>query len=212
MWASPYQKLVTALLGHMNRFAARPLPVVLVHGREGTDWVWTPLRAALGEAGFRSVVGVDDEYVEAGLDELAAEVARRSFTAMATSGTDAVHLVGHGLGGVVVEQLAATGPLRGLTATAVTVASPPWGTSIRQAPSTRWVAYFTDQDQVASPRSACLGRRGLDVTSHLIPGCGNLTLCRDARLVRSVVRELTRSEDPAAPGMLARPATFARAA
>ena len=196
----------------MNRFAARPLPVVLVHGREGTAWVWTPLRAALGQAGFRHVVGVDDEYVEAGLDELAAEVARRSFLAMAASGTDAVHLVGHGLGGVVVKQLATTGPLTGLTATAVTVASPHWGASSRPAPSTRWVAYFTDQDRVASPRTARLSGRGLDVTNHLIPGCGHLTLCRDARLVRSVVRELTRSETPVAPGMLARPETFARAA
>jgi hypothetical protein len=212
MRAQPYQKLAPSLLGHMKRFAVRPLPVVLVHGREGTAWVWTPLRAALGQAGFRPVLGVDDKYVEAGLDELAAEVARRSFLAMAASGTGAVHLVGHGLGGVVVEQLATTGPLTGLTATAVTVASPHWGTSLRQAPSTRWVAYFTDQDRVASPRTARLSGRGLDVTNHLIPGCGHLALCRDARLVRSVVRELTRSGNPAAPGMLAPPATFARAA
>ena len=72
-----------------------------MHGRDGTAWDWTPLRAALAEAGFRPVLGVDDRYVEAGLDELDAEVARISLLAMATSGTDAVHLVGHGLGGVV---------------------------------------------------------------------------------------------------------------
>ncbi len=212
MWAQRYQQLTPSLLGHMKRLAARPLPVVLVHGRAGTAWVWTPLRAALGQAGFRPVVGVDDRYVEAGLDELAAEVARHSFLAMADSGTSAVHLVGHGLGGVVVQQLATRGPLKGLTATAVTVASPHWGASLRHVPSTRWVAYFTDQDRVASPRTARLSGRGLDVTNHLIPGCGHLTLCRDARLVRSVVHELTRSGSPAAPGMLALPATLARAA
>ena len=114
----------------------------------GTDWVWTPLRAALGQAGFRPVVGVDDRYVKAGLDELAAEVARHCFLAMADSGTSAVNLVGHGLGGVVVQQLATKGPLKGLTATAVTVASPrTGGASLRHVPSTRWVAYFTDQDR-----------------------------------------------------------------
>lgn len=195
----------------MNRFAARPLPVVLVHGRVGTAWVWTPLRAALAQAGFGDLVGVDDTYVEAGPDSLAAEVAHRSLCAMAACGADAVHLVGHGLGGQVVEQLAAEGPLKGLAATAVTVASPHWRSS-RQAPSTRWVAYVTDQDPIASPRTSRLAGRGLDVTNHLIPGCGHLALCRDARLVRSVVRELTRSENPAAPSMLARPRSFARAA
>jgi hypothetical protein len=195
----------------MECSAARPLPVVLVHGQAGTAWVWTPLRTALGDAGFSHVVVIDDAYVEAGLEGLAAEVTRRAFVAMMASGTDAVHLVGHGLGGVVVEQLATRGPLAGLTATAVTVASPHWGTFGR-VPSTRWVAYFTDQDPMAPPRTARLTGRRHDVTNHLIPGCGHLTLCRDARLVRSVVRELVRSENPAAPGALVGPTAYAQAA
>jgi len=28
----------------------------------------------------------------------------------------------------------------------------------------------------------------------LIPGCGHLTICRDVRLIRSLVRELIRTE------------------
>ena len=33
----------------------------------------------------------------------------------------------------------------------------------------------------------------------LIPGCRHLTICRDARLIGSLVRELTRTEPPAGP-------------
>ena len=195
----------------MRSSAARRLPVLLVHGRVGTARVWRPLRAALGDAGFNHVVGLDDTHVGQDLDDVAAQVARRAFVAMAASGTDRVHLVGHSLGGVVVRQLATDGPLAGLTATAVTVASPHWGKSA-PAPSTRWVAYFTDQDRVVPPSTARLAGRGLDMTNHLIPGCGHLTICRDARLVRSVVRELTRSENPAGAPALRGPEAYAQAA
>src|SRR4029450_8095327 len=141
----------------MDRSPARPLPVVLVHGRAGTAWLWTCLRAALADAGFSHVVGIDDTCVEAGLDEIAAEVARLSFVAMAASGSPARHLVGHGLGGVAVQRLAARGPLAGCTATAVTVASSHWRTAVR-VPSTRWVSYFTDRDRRAPPSTR--GRAG----------------------------------------------------
>jgi pimeloyl-ACP methyl ester carboxylesterase len=198
-------------MGRMERSPARPLPVVLVHARAGTAWVWTPLRAALGDAGFSHVVGIDDGCVDAGLDEIAAEVARLSVLAMAVSDAHAVHLVGHGLGGVAVDRLAARGRLAGLTATAVTVASPHRQTFAR-VPSTRWVSYFTDRDRLVPPSTARLSSRGPDVANHFIPGCGHLSLCRDARLVRSVVRELIRSENPAATGALVGPTAYAQAA
>src|SRR4051794_13312641 len=102
MRAQPYQNLTASLLGHMKRFAAPSQPVVLAHGRQGTSWVRTSRHATRGQVGFRPVAEVDDTYVEAGPDELAAEVARHSFLAMEASGTGAVHLAGPGPGGVVV--------------------------------------------------------------------------------------------------------------
>jgi len=215
-----YQKWAPALLGRMRCSTARRLPVLLVHGRGGTARVWTPLRAALGDAGFNQVVGLDDTQVCLDLDTVATEVARRAFVAMAASGSDRVHLVGHGLGGVVVRSLAARGALTGLTATAMTVACPHGDTRAagiafaRRTGTrpTRWVSYFTDQDLVVSPATARLSGRGPDVTNLLIQGCGHLTICRDARLIRSVVHELTRSENPAGAGALSGPEAYAQAA
>ena len=36
--------------------------------------------------------------------------------------------------------------------------------------------------------------RDYDAANLLIPGCGHLTICRDVRLIRSLVPELIRTE------------------
>ena len=66
----------------------------------------------------------------------------------------------------------------------------------------RWLAYYSDGDRVVPPASARLDDPRYDAANLLIPDCGHLTICRDVRLISSLVPELIRTEmfaDPAAP-------------
>ena len=58
----------------------------------------------------------------------------------------------------------------------------------------RWLAYYSDGDRVVPPASARLDDPRYGAANLLIPGCGHLTICRDVRLIRSLVPELIRSE------------------
>jgi hypothetical protein len=66
----------------------------------------------------------------------------------------------------------------------------------------RWLAYYSDRDRVVPPASARLDDPRYGAANLLIPDCGHLTICRDVRLIRSLVPELIRTEtfaDPTAP-------------
>jgi hypothetical protein len=66
----------------------------------------------------------------------------------------------------------------------------------------RWLAYYSDGDRVVPPASARLDDPRYGAANLLIPGCSHLTICRDVRLIRSLVPELIRTEtfaDPTAP-------------
>ena len=67
----------------------------------------------------------------------------------------------------------------------------------------RWLAYYSDGDRVVPPASARLDDPRYGVANVLIPGCGHLTICRDARLIWSLVRELIRTEMLADPALSA---------
>ncbi len=76
---------------------------------------------------------------------------------------------------------------------------------LRPAP-TRWLAYYADRDRVVPAASARLDDPRYAAVNLPIPDCGHLTICRDARLIDSLVRELIRTE-ASSPG----PAPSARA-
>lgn len=66
----------------------------------------------------------------------------------------------------------------------------------------RWLAYYSDGDRVIPPASARLDDPRYGAANLLIPDCGHLTICRDVRLIRSLVPELIRTEtfpDPTVP-------------
>ena len=65
----------------------------------------------------------------------------------------------------------------------------------------RWLAYSSDADRVVPPASARLDDPRYGAANVLIPGAGHLTICRDARLIRSLVPELIRTETLAAPAV-----------
>ena len=201
-------------------------PVLLVHGYAATEGVWTPLRRALAEAGFGHIVSLDYNSFATDPVAVSAELTHQALRALATTGAPRVHLIGHSLGGLIVRSaLAASAALSSQTASAVTIASPHRGAYLaRIAPGrcarimhrgsrsclpaadaprpVRWLAYYSDGDRVVPPASARLEDPRYDAANLLIPDCGHLTICRDARLISSLVPELIRTEtfaDLAAP-------------
>jgi pimeloyl-ACP methyl ester carboxylesterase len=193
-------------------------PVLLVHGYAGTESVWAPLRRALAEAGYGYIVSLDYNSFAMDPGAVSAELTRQALQALAATGARRIHLIGHSLGGLIVRSAIAANPeLSGQTGGAVTIASPHHGISLaRIAPGqcarimhpghrcaqpeaggrgpVRWLAYYSDGDRIVPPASARLDDPGYAAVNLLIPGCGHLTICRDARLIRSLVSQLIRAE------------------
>jgi hypothetical protein len=69
----------------------------------------------------------------------------------------------------------------------------------------RWLAYYSNADRVVTPASARLDDPRDRAANLLIPDCGHLTICRDTRLIRSLVLELIRTEKLAGPVAPAEP-------
>jgi pimeloyl-ACP methyl ester carboxylesterase len=199
-------------------------PVVLVHGYAGTEAVWAPLRLALFEAGFGHVVSLNYNSFASDVEALSANLASHARDTLDLTGSSRVHLVGHSLGGLIVRYAIDRGSLAPVVGTAATIASPHRGTRLaRIAPGrcarimlpnagardiaprvpsrVRWLAYYSDSDWVVLPASARLTEPRYRATNVLIPGCGHLTICRDERLIRSLVSELIRTESVCAPSV-----------
>ena len=193
-------------------------PVLLVHGYASAGVVWTPLRRALAEVGFGHIVSLNYNSFATDPVAVSVELANQALQALAAAGTPRVHLIGHSLGGLIVRHaLAANAVLSSRTASAVTIASPHRGVSLARiapgrcarimhrgsrsvlpeadAPSpVRWLAYYSDGDRIVPAASARLVDPRYGAANLLIPGCGHLTICRDVRLIRSLVPELIRTE------------------
>jgi pimeloyl-ACP methyl ester carboxylesterase len=198
-------------------------PVLLVHGYAATECVWTPLRRALVQAGFGHIVSFNYNSLAADPAAVSAELTHEALQTLAAAGAPRIHLVGHSLGGLIVRRaLAANAALSVQTASAVTIASPHRGALLaRIAPGrcarimhpgprsepprvdapgpVRWLAYYSDADRIVSPASARLDDPRYGAANVLIPGCGHLTICRDGRLIGSLVPELIRTETLAGP-------------
>jgi len=193
-------------------------PVVLVHGYAGTDGVWSAARRALRDAGFGHIVCLNYNSFSSDPADVAVELSRRALQAMRATQAPGVHLVGHSLGGLLIRRaLADNLTLAGSAATVVTIASPHRGAPLaRIAPGrcarviqpvaaawphpdpsvrrARWLAYYTDGDRIVPTTSARLDDAGSRAINVLIPRSGHLTICRDPRLIRSLVHELIRTE------------------
>ena len=201
-------------------------PVLLVHGYAATECVWTPLRRALVQAGFGHIISLNYNSFAADPAAVSAELTHQALETLAAAGAPRIHMVGHSLGGLIVRcALASSAPLSSRTASAVTIASPHRGAWLaRLAPGrfaplmhqggcparpeidapapARWLAYYADRDRVVPPASARLDDPRYGAANVLIPGAGHLTICRDVRLISSLVPELIRTEtlaDPVAP-------------
>lgn len=79
--------------------AARPLPLLLIHGYQCNRGVWVWLRRKLEAAGW-TVATLNLEPVYANIDSYAEGIARRIAEVLAATGAPQVILVGHSMGGV----------------------------------------------------------------------------------------------------------------
>jgi pimeloyl-ACP methyl ester carboxylesterase len=207
---------------HLAERNAR-FPVLLVHGYAASESVWTPLRHALAAAGFGHIVSLTYNSFATDPETVSAELAHQALRALAATGAPRVHLVGHSLGGLIIHRaLARSAALSSQAASAVTIASPHGGAHLaRIAPGrcaqimregcgsylpevnaprpVRWLAYYSDSDLFVPPASARLTDPRYGAANLLVPGCGHLTICRDVRLIRSLVPELVRAETYAEP-------------
>jgi pimeloyl-ACP methyl ester carboxylesterase len=206
--------------GSINYFAERNAryPVLLVHGYAANETMWTPLRRALAATGFGHIVSLTYNSFATDPETVAAELAHQALRALTATGAPQVHLVGHSLGGLIIHcALAESAALSSQAASVVTIASPHGGTHLariapgrcarimRQGSSSclseagaprpaRWLAYYSDGDRFVPPASARLDDARYGAANLLIPRCGHLTICRDVRLIRSLVPELVRTE------------------
>ncbi len=198
------------------------LPVLLVHGYAGTESVWEPLCSALHAVGFDRVFSVSYNSFATDLPQLTAQIAASAQRAVDSTGAAGLHMVGHSLGGLLLRHAIARHRLWDVVSTAVTIATPHSGSRLAQwAPGScarlmhpgtplldaevsasgtppRWLSYYSEGDRVVPPGSAQLTDPRLGATNLRIPACGHLTICRDPRLIRSLVGELCRTETDSA--------------
>ena len=193
-------------------------PVLLVHGYAASESVWTPLRRALAATGFGHIVSLTYNSFATDPDAVSAELTHQALRALTATGAPRVHLIGHSLGGLIIGRaLAGSAALSSRAGSVVTIASPHGGTYLaRLAPGpcarimrqgsgscphagdvprpVRWLAYYSDSDPFVPPASARLDDPRYGAANLVIPDCGHLTICRDARLIRSLASELARTE------------------
>ncbi|GAB4039275.1 MAG: alpha/beta hydrolase [Rubrivivax sp.] len=137
-------------------------PVLLLHGIGGDRGIWAGSVAALAAAGFDAIAvdlpgyGGSALLEPGGVERMAQAVAET----MQALGLDRAALVGHSMGGMVAQELAATAPAR-VAALVLACTSPAFG-----KPDGHWQARFVAER--LAPLDAGLGMAAVAAT--LVPG------------------------------------------
>jgi len=200
--------------------AAAGRPVVLVHGIGDNRSAFTILRRTLRRRGFGRIVTVNYSPLTSDVRTAAAALGAHVERVCEQSGYEQVFLVGHSLGGIIaryyVQRLA--GDAR--VSTLVTLGSPHAGSQLaRMAPllvgrqlrpnselmrelagpascSTRFVAIYSDRDEVVVPRSSArLEHPDLAVTALQVHGVGHLSLLVNSTVAHAVAAALITEAD-----------------
>lgn len=191
-------------------------PVLLVHGLGDNRSAFTLLRRTLRRRGFGRIVTVNYSPLTSDVRRAAADLARQVERICQQSGYEQVFLVGHSLGGIIaryyVQCLA--GDVR--VSTLVTLGSPHAGSQLaRMAPllvgrqlrpnsdlmrelagparcSTRFLAIYSDRDEVVVPNSSArLEHPDLVVSTLKVHGVGHLSLLVNSTVAHAIAGALT---------------------
>lgn len=198
-------------------------PVVLVHGYGGTHIMWTPLREALESAGFDCLIALRYNASRLGIETVADLLVDRAKRAMAATGINRVHLVGHSLGGLVVRDAVQRRGLAGLASTAVTIAAPHAGARLaRFVPGpaarqmcpgsaflkqldrlpvdrgTHWVAIQGKSDRVVPHYSTAFDAASPAAVTIRQSNGGHRSIARHPQVVSFIVEQLLHTESPCA--------------
>ena len=205
--------------------AAAGQPVLLVHGIGDNRSAFTILRRTLRRRGFGRIVTVNYSPLTSDVRKAAAELGRHVERVCQQSGYEQVFLVGHSLGGIIARYYVQCLAGDARVSTLVTLGSPHAGSQLaRMAPllvgrqlrpnselmrelagparcSTRFVAIYSDRDEVVVPNSSArLDHPDLRVTALLIHGVGHLSLLVNSTVAHAIAAALT-----SAAGLLGEP-------
>jgi pimeloyl-ACP methyl ester carboxylesterase len=189
-------------------------PLILVHGFLGTGAGWAPLVRGLRGSGVAHVFSLRYDALGAGVPHAAAALVDAAAAVMARTGTPAVHLVGHSLGGLVARYAVQRLGLDAVTRSVLTVATPHEGTwlarfgpgpsaaalrpgsaflaalpPVESTPGVRWGFIDAGADVVVPARGAA--------GAVSVPAYGHLGILRAPELGDAVLRHLLRAEDGA---------------
>lgn len=196
------------------------VPVLLVHGYGANRSNWRFVERRLRAGGFTSVHAANYNPLTSDLPGLAEWLATEVATLRARCGVEAVHVVGHSLGGVVARYAVQVLGLEGV-ATCVTLASPHGGVTLaRPVPTlpgglgavarqlrpdapemvllrssarplgTRFVAVAGGSDVIVPTGRALIREPELAATNLVIANHGHFSLLFSAPLADSLVHQL----------------------
>ena len=200
-------------------------PIVLVHGLVDNRSVFTLLRRALLRRGFGRVLTLNYSPFTNDVQSAAARLEELVERTCAETGYERVHVVGHSLGGVVARWYVQRRGGDARVHTLCTLGSPHGGTAAahllptrlaRQLrpgsellaalgePAlgcrTRFVAYWSDLDQLMFPKSAArLEHPDLRVRNVLRRGVGHTSLPIDGQVVHEIAQLLAHLDEDGSP-------------
>jgi triacylglycerol esterase/lipase EstA (alpha/beta hydrolase family) len=191
--------------------AAAGRPVVLVHGIGDNRSAFTVLRRTLRRRGFGRIVTVNYSPLTSDVRKAAAVLGQHVERVCQQSGYEQVFLVGHSLGGIIARYYVQCLAGDARVSTLVTLGSPHAGSQLaRMAPllvgrqlrpnselmrelagparcSTRFVAIYSDRDEVVVPNSSArLEHPDLTVTALRVHGVGHLSLLVNSTVAQAI--------------------------
>ena len=200
-------------------------PVLLVHGFDGAPGQWFLVQRVLRQAGFRSVRTLDHDPRRADVPALAELLCRTVRNLLAETGSSRVHLVGHGLGGVVIRYAVTVLGLDPLVDGAVTIASPHEGAPVAWAGAgraaadvrpgsellrrletaaapghARWVAFACGFDALVPADRARIDPPALRARNVVLHAEGHLSVLFSPTAADAVAAHLATVAPVAAPG------------
>jgi triacylglycerol lipase len=193
-------------------------PILLVHGMVDNRSVFTLLRRGLLRRGFGRVHSINYSPLTTDVRAAARRLAEAVEALTADTGYERIHVVGHSLGGLIARYYVQRLGGHERVHTLVTLGTPHAGTlpayllpaglcrQLRPGsdlfaelaePSpgcrTRFVAYWSDFDQMVVPRrSARIVHADLVVTNELVPRVGHMSLPIDPRVVHGICTRLAQ--------------------
>ena len=205
----------------MGDVVAAGTPILLVHGLVDNRSVFTLLRRALRRRGFGRVLTLNYSPFTNDVEQAAERLGQLVERTCEQTGYERVHVVGHSLGGLVARWYVQQAGGDARVHTLCTLGSPHGGTlaahllptrlarqlrpgsavmAALAAPApgcrTRFVAYWSDLDQLIVPRTAArLEHPDLRIRNVLRRGVGHTSLPIDGQVVHEIAQLLASLDE-----------------